>query len=119
VGQRRLSGLQEWQLVGRVDHFHADYAYKEQEGNEAAREMRLGWLRDFAALQSGQDAPLIAFTSRTHSASKIVGYNKAAMFFFMLRIIWAKRFFIAASRGCGVCSVLKSPPGKTYKKCLK
>jgi aminopeptidase N len=65
--------------------FMADYAYKEQEGSEAAREMRLGWLRDFAALEPGQDAPLTAFTSRTHGASKIVGYNKAAMFFFMLR----------------------------------
>jgi len=65
--------------------FMADYAYKERESNEAAREMRLGWLRDFAALQPGQDAPLTAFTSRTHGASKIVGYNKAAMFFFMLR----------------------------------
>ncbi len=63
----------------------ADYAYKEQESSEAAREMRLGWLRDFAALQPGQDAALTAFTSRTHGASKIVGYNKAAMFFFMLR----------------------------------
>ena len=65
--------------------FMADYAYKEQESSEAAREMRLSWLRDFAALQPGQDAPLSAFTSRTHSTSKIVGYNKAAMFFFMLR----------------------------------
>ncbi len=65
--------------------FMADYAYKEQESSEAAREMRLGWVRDFAALQPGQDAPLTAFTSRTHGASKIVGYNKAAMFFFMLR----------------------------------
>lgn len=65
--------------------FMADYTYKEQESSEAAREMRLGWVRDFAALQPGQDAPLIAFTSRTHGASKIVGYNKAAMFFFMLR----------------------------------
>lgn len=65
--------------------FMADYAYKEQESSEAAREMRLGWLRDFAALQQGQDAPLTAFTSRTHSAAKIVGYNKAAMLFFMLR----------------------------------
>ncbi|WP_242447207.1 M1 family metallopeptidase [Nitrosomonas supralitoralis] len=65
--------------------FMADYAYKEREGSEAAREMRLGWMRDFAALQPGQDAPLTVFTSRTHGASKIVGYNKAAMFFFMLR----------------------------------
>lgn len=65
--------------------FMADYAYKELEGSEAAREMRLGWLRDFAALEPGQDAPLASFTSRTHGASKIVGYNKAAMLFFMLR----------------------------------
>ncbi|QOJ23606.1 MAG: M1 family peptidase [Gammaproteobacteria bacterium] len=65
--------------------FMADYAYKEQESDAAAREMRLGWLRDFAALQPGQDEPLTVFTSRTHGASKIVGYNKAAMFFFMLR----------------------------------
>lgn len=65
--------------------FMADYAYKERESDEAAREMRLGWLRDFAALAPGQDASLSSFTSRTHGASKIVGYNKAAMLFFMLR----------------------------------
>lgn len=65
--------------------FMADYAYQERTSDEAAREMRLGWLRDFAALSPGQDAPLVAFTSRTHGASKIVGYNKAAMVFFMLR----------------------------------
>ncbi len=65
--------------------FMADYAYKERESDEAAQEMRLGWLRDFAALAPGQDAALNLFTSRTHGASKIVGYNKAAMLFFMLR----------------------------------
>lgn len=65
--------------------FMADYAYKERESDAAAREMRLGWLRDFAALAPGQDASLSSFTSRTHGASKIVGYNKAAMLFFMLR----------------------------------
>ncbi len=65
--------------------FMADYTYKEQESAAAAREMRLGWLRDFAALSPGQDAPLNAFTSRTHGASKIVGYNKTAMLFLMLR----------------------------------
>lgn len=65
--------------------FMADYTYKERESTDAAREMRLGWLRDFAALAPGQDAPLVSFTSRTHGASKIVGYNKTAMLFFMLR----------------------------------
>ncbi len=79
--------------------FLADYAYKEQESSEAAREMRLGWLRDFAALQSGQDTPLTAFTSRTHGASKIVGYNKAAMVFFMLRDRLGETLFQRALQG--------------------
>jgi len=65
--------------------FMADYAYKEQAGSDAAREMRLGWLRDLAAVPPGQDRPLRAFTSRTHGTSQIVGYNKSAMVFLMLR----------------------------------
>jgi hypothetical protein len=65
--------------------FMADYAYKEDEGEAAAREMRLGWLRDFAAVPPGRDRPLREFTSRTHDASQIVGYNKAAFVFYMLR----------------------------------
>lgn len=79
--------------------FMADYAYKEQESEAAARDMRLSWLRDFAALQPGQDAPLTAFTSRTHGASKIVGYNKAAMFFFMLRDHLGEAIFQRALQG--------------------
>ena len=65
--------------------FMADYAYKERESDEAARDMRRGWLRDFAALAPGQDEPLTSFTSRSHGATQIVGYNKAAMLFLMLR----------------------------------
>ena len=65
--------------------FMADYAYKERIGPEAAREMRLGWLRDFSALSLGQDSALERFATRTHGASQIVGYNKAAMMFLMLR----------------------------------
>ena len=65
--------------------FMADYAFKEDEGEAAAREMRLGWLRDYAAVSAERDQPLRAFTSRTHDASQIVGYNKAAFVFFMLR----------------------------------
>jgi aminopeptidase N len=65
--------------------FMADYAFKERESEAAARAMRLEWLRDFAAVPPGQDKPLVAFTSRTHGTSQIVGYNKAAMVFFMLR----------------------------------
>jgi aminopeptidase N len=79
--------------------FMADYAYKERESSEAARDMRLGWLRDFAALQPEQNVPLTAFTSRTHGASKIIGYNKAAMFFFMLRDHLGEAVFQRALQG--------------------
>ncbi|MBU0750664.1 MAG: M1 family peptidase [Gammaproteobacteria bacterium] len=65
--------------------FLADYAYKEDAGEDAAREMRLGWLRDLAAVPPGEDTALKDFTSRRHGISSIVGYNKAAMVFLMLR----------------------------------
>jgi hypothetical protein len=65
--------------------FMADYAYKEREGGAAAYAMRLDWLRDFAAVPASQDMPLAAFTARSHGASQIVGYHKAAYVFLMLR----------------------------------
>ena len=90
--------------------FMADYAYKEREGAEAARAMRLEWLRDFASLPPGEDRPLDTFTARVHGASQIVGYNKAAMVFLMLhdqidaeafaaglRRFWSERRFKTAS----------------------
>jgi len=42
--------------------FMADYAYKEDEGESAAQEMRLTWLRDFAAVPAERDRPLREFT---------------------------------------------------------
>jgi len=90
--------------------FLADYAYKEDEGEEAAREMRLAWLRDFAAIPAGADTALKDFTSRHHGISSIVGYNKAAMVFLMLRdeighaafarglrLLWEQKRFQTAS----------------------
>lgn len=65
--------------------FMADYAYKQREGPDAARDMRLSWLRDFAAIPEGQDQALEHFTSRSHSTSQIVGYHKTAFVFIMLR----------------------------------
>jgi aminopeptidase N len=65
--------------------FLADYAYKEDEGEDAAREMRLGWLRDLAAVPPGEDTALRDFTSRRHGISSIVGYAKSAMVFLMLQ----------------------------------
>ena len=64
--------------------FMADYALTAESGPEAAREMRLGWLRDYAALPSGQDRPVTSFVSKTHDAQQVIGYNKAAFLFHML-----------------------------------
>jgi hypothetical protein len=65
--------------------FMADYHYREVDSAAAAMEMRLVWLRDFAAIPDGAHQALTAFRSRTHGAQAAVGYGKAAMVFFMLR----------------------------------
>ena len=90
--------------------FLADYAYKEDESEAAAREMRMGWLRDYAAVPPGEDFALKDFTSRRHGISSIIGYNKAAMVFLMLRdrigrdaferglrLLWERKRFRTAS----------------------
>lgn len=79
--------------------FMADYAYKEREGTESARQMRLSWLRDLTSVPPGQDRPLAEFTSRTHGTSQIVGYNKAAMMFFMLRDLVGRDAFDRGVQG--------------------
>jgi aminopeptidase N len=78
--------------------FMADYTYKEQEGPEAAREMRLSWLRDVAAIPAARDIPLQQFTARTHGTSQIVGYHKSAFLFLMLRDLIGKDAFDAGVR---------------------
>lgn len=78
--------------------FLADYAYKEEAGSEAARAMRLAWLRDFAAVPPGRDMPLRAFTARTEGTSQVIGYNKSAMVFYMLRERLGERLFRAGLR---------------------
>jgi hypothetical protein len=88
----------------------ADYAYKEDEGDAAAREMRMSWLRDYAAVPPGEDFALKDFTSRHHGIASIIGYNKAAMVFLMLRdrigreaferglrLLWERKQFQTAS----------------------
>ncbi len=89
--------------------FLADYAYKEDEGEAAARELRLAWLRDLLAVPEAEDRPLTRFTARTHGIASVIGYNKAAMVFLMLRdeigreayerglrLIWARHRFRTA-----------------------
>ncbi|HJV81619.1 M1 family metallopeptidase, partial [Noviherbaspirillum sp.] len=90
--------------------FMADYAYKERASADTAREMRLAWLRDFAAVPAGDRQTLSGFRSRTHGAAAAIGYGKSAMLFVMLRdaigeqafgkgirAFWNKRRFQQAS----------------------
>jgi aminopeptidase N len=65
--------------------FMADYAFREDQSEQAAREMRLNWLRDLAAVAAPDESSLAQFKSRQHGISSVVGYGKAAMLFFMLR----------------------------------
>ena len=65
--------------------FMADYAYKEAESPQAARDMRLQWLRDLAALPPSAQRALLAFRSRRDRGHAVLGYGKSAMLFFMLR----------------------------------
>jgi aminopeptidase N len=65
--------------------FMADYTFAEQKDPSEARAMRLRWLRDIAALPAARDQPMRSFVSRRHGAAQVIGYNKAAMMFYMLR----------------------------------
>jgi hypothetical protein len=64
--------------------YMADYALARQRGGGAAREMRLSWLRNFAALPPERDIPVERFTSKQHDAAQVVGYDKVAFVFHML-----------------------------------
>jgi aminopeptidase N len=76
----------------------ADYAFKEDDGHEAAKTMRYGWLRDRQALPQGEEQSLSSFRSRHHVASATVGYGKAAMMFLALRNRMGKENFNSALR---------------------
>ncbi|MEM7042958.1 MAG: M1 family aminopeptidase [Pseudomonadota bacterium] len=65
--------------------YMADYGLAETENADAAWQMRLGWLRDFAALPDDRDQPITSFRSKGHDADQVVGYNKVAMVFHMLK----------------------------------
>lgn len=65
--------------------YMADYGLAETDNADTAWEMRLGWLRDFAALPKERDRPIKAFRSKGHDADQVIGYNKVSMVFHMLR----------------------------------
>ena len=66
--------------------YMADYALAADKGDARTREMRLGWLRDYAALPEQRDMPVTRFTSKSHDAAQVVGYNKVAFIFHMLKL---------------------------------
>jgi hypothetical protein len=64
----------------------ADYLYKERESEKAAREYRRRILRNYATLvTSANDFPVSRFQSRFSPITKVIGYDKCAMVFHMLR----------------------------------
>ncbi|WP_395173079.1 M1 family metallopeptidase [Roseibium alexandrii] len=64
--------------------FMADYGLAKDQGSEAAKTMRLQWLRDYASLPESRDARVRDFIGKEHQAAQIIGYNKAAFLFHML-----------------------------------
>ena len=78
--------------------FMADYTYRLQESQEAGRERRLAWLRDFPALSPDRDQTVWSFTARHHGAAQVIGYNKVAFVFVMLRDEIGKATFDDAIR---------------------
>jgi hypothetical protein len=74
----------------------ADYLFKERQSEAEARGYRLQMLRNYATLVNpSNDFPLTDFTGRMDPVTKVIGYDKGAMFFHMLRkhvgedIFWA------------------------------
>ncbi len=65
--------------------YMADYALAAEEDAGKALEMRLGWLRNYAALPADRDVPVTSFTSKRHDAGQVIGYDKVAFIFHMLR----------------------------------
>lgn len=76
----------------------ADHATREEESADAARQLRKDWLRDLAALEPGEDRPLREFRARHDGASQIVGYQKSAFVFLMLRDMLGTQAFNTALR---------------------
>ena len=62
----------------------ADYALERDKGADAARAMRVKWLRDYAALPASRERAIREFHAKQHQAGQVIGYNKTAFVFHML-----------------------------------
>ena len=78
--------------------YMADYALEVDKGEEEARAMRVRWLRDYAALPGERDLPVSEFRSKQHQADQVVGYNKLAFVFHMLKREIGEQAFAAGIR---------------------
>lgn len=77
----------------------ADYLYKERESDQAAREYRRQILRNYATLVTpANDFPVSRFQSRFSPVTKVIGYDKCAMVFHMLRRRLGEEAFWGALR---------------------
>jgi hypothetical protein len=75
----------------------ADYLYKERSGE--GRSYRQQWLRNYASIVDAQyDFALSRFTHRSDPVTKVVGYDKGAMVFHMLRHQLGDELFWATLR---------------------
>ncbi len=79
--------------------YMADYYYKEQRGEDAAREYRMEIDKAYSNyVNSNNDFSLAEFTSRTTPATRTVGYGKGAMIYHGLRRMIGDEAFHEALR---------------------
>jgi len=79
--------------------FMADYGFAEDEGPQAALQMRLEWMRALDLITAEDRRPLTAFRSASHTSGRQgEGYGKAAMVFHMLRMELGPEAFYAGLR---------------------
>ncbi len=77
----------------------ADYRFKEMVSAVEAGAYRIQWLRNYATLVNDEnDFPLSQFFSRKDRVTKVIGYDKAAMVFHMIRELVGESVFWGALR---------------------
>jgi aminopeptidase N len=79
--------------------YMADYYYKEQRGEESARDYRRDINKSYSNyVNTNNDFSLATFTSRTTPATRTVGYGKGAMIYHGLRRVLGDEVFFQALR---------------------
>jgi len=79
--------------------FQADLAQSAIKNGDKGRSKRLEWLRNYAALPRNQDLAVDQFKSKSHDAQQVVGYEKTAFIFHMLKARLGQAAFTSAIQG--------------------